>query len=120
MDQQIKTLADELRKSIIKPTVKVANKDPVRTENGKTDGKKNNDFLSPEIILSKIRSHDCSQHSHMLHPRFDGKTVQLLASFKLASGIDMNRMIAYAVHYLFQQHPELKNFIKQSLENFEL
>lgn len=118
MKTEITTMADALRKSILPPDIPLSNKDPVvkaiKSEPGKKAAKK-------EIeIIGLIRDFDCSGNTHMLHPRLDGRTVQLLNRLKLASGLDMNRVIAFALHRLFEQHPEIKKFIKTTLENFEL
>ena len=117
MKTEITTMADAIRKSIRSPEIAVTNKDPVGKP-GKSEGKK---AVKKEIeIIGLIRDFDCSGNTHMLHPRLDSRTVQLLNRLKLASGLDMNRVIAFALHRLFQQHPEIKKFIKSSLENFEL
>jgi len=123
MKTQMKTLADELRKSIGTGQVTPSNKDPVagvavkKQDTVKSEaaakGKKALD------IISRIREFDCSDQKHLLHPRIDGRTVALLGRLKLASGLDMNRVIAFSIVYLFERHPELKSFIKESLENFE-
>jgi len=117
MKAEITTMADALRKSIQSPEIAVTNKDPVG-KSGKSEGKKS---VKKDIeIIRLIRDFDCSGNTHMLHPRLDNRTVQLLNRFKLASGLDMNRVIAFALNRLFEQHPEIKKFIKSSLENFEL
>jgi hypothetical protein len=118
MKAGIKTLADELRKSIRPPEIMPTNKDPI--ERDKSAGKDGKGIKKELDIIILIREFDCSGNDHMLHPRLNNRTVQLLNSLKLASGLDMNRVIAFALHQLFEQHPEIKKFIKTSLENFEL
>jgi hypothetical protein len=125
MEKKIISIADELRRSISLPP---DGKLDEGLQSGHLNGmspkekpvKNKKMFSGAAEILEAMSGFDCSANTHMLHPRLDAKTVKLLNSFKLASGIDMNRFIAFSIHYLFQQHPELKSYIKQSLENFEL
>jgi len=72
----------------------------------------------PEI-LADICSYDNSGHKSMVHVRFDAKTVQAMKHFKLATGIDMTRLIGFSVSELFRLHPELKTIIKQFLQNLD-
>lgn len=121
MEKKIISIADALRRSISVPADKMVEYTG-RTEKGskvKEVKEKKSKNGAPGIIEA-MNEYDCSGNTHMLHPRLDARTVKLLNSFKLASGIDMNRFIAFSIHYLFQQHPELKTYIKHSLENFEL
>ncbi len=128
MEKKIISIADELRRSISLPAEEnLAGHEvnersvPHRSKRGKEKAVNNRDkFSCAAEILEAMSGFDCSANTHMLHPRLDFRTVKLLNSFKLASGIDMNRFIAFSIHYLFLQHPELKTYIKQSLENFEL
>ncbi|WP_426330091.1 hypothetical protein [Pedobacter sp. R-06] len=121
MEKKIISIADELRRSITEPAdtvLKYTGRTKEVTQKGK--GKEKKTINGAIGLLEAMTRFDCSGNTHMLHPRLDVKTVKLLNSFKLASGIDMNRFIAFSIHYIFQQHPELKTYIKQSLENFEL
>jgi hypothetical protein len=127
MEKKITSIADELRRSISLPPGNsgdhgVAGKSgaPVVKQAKEKTVKNKHKFSGAAEILEAMSGFDCSANTHMLHPRLDARTVKLLNSFKLASGIDMNRFIAFSIHYLFQQRPELKTYIKQSLENFEL
>ncbi|WP_316848945.1 hypothetical protein [Pedobacter agri] len=123
MKTQMKSLADELRKSIGTGEVIPSNKDPV------AGGKKKPDTALGDLastkgkkvvdIIARMQDFDCSDQKHLLHPRLDARTVQLLGRLKLAAGLDMNRVIAFSIVYLFEKHPEIKSFIKESLENFE-
>ena len=125
MEKKIISIADELRRSISLPSEGKLDED---LKSGHLNGispkekpvKNKKIFSAAAEILEAMTAFDCSGNTHMLHPRLDVKTVKLLNSFKLASGIDMNRFIAFSIYHLFQQHPELKTYIKQSLENFEL
>ena len=125
MEKKIISIADELRKSISLPpdgklddSLRSGHLGGISLKEKPVKNKKM--FSGAAEILVAMAAFDCSGNTHMLHPRLDEKTVKLLNSFKLASGIDMNRFIAFSIHHLLQQHPELKTYIKQSLENFEL
>ncbi|MGN7986500.1 MULTISPECIES: hypothetical protein [Pedobacter] len=118
MKVEITTMADALRKTISPQNVNLSNKDPViKAKKPDVEKKATN---KETLIIELIREFDCTGNTHMLHPRLNRHTVQLLNRLKLASGIDMNKVIAFALHRLFDQHPEIKKFIKTSLENFEL
>ena len=124
MKTEMKTLADELRKSIGTGEVIPSNKDPVVGVDAKKPDSNSGTSVPVKAkkaldIISRIREFDCSDQKHLLHPRIDGRTVALLGRLKLASGLDMNRVIAFSIVYLFEKHPEIKSFIKESLENFE-
>lgn len=124
MKSQMKSLADELRKRIATGEVIPSNKDPVADVKEKKRVATNGNSVSVKgkkalDIISRMREFDCSDQKHLLHPRIDGRTVALLGRLKLASGLDMNRVIAFSIAYLFEKHPEIKSFIKESLENFE-
>ncbi|RZJ23706.1 MAG: hypothetical protein EON51_02170 [Acinetobacter sp.] len=119
----IKSLADQLRNKIAEP-----NKDNVIR--APSSIKKSNEIVDidpistpPENeveILLAIKSFEYSNGKNMLHPRVDDKTIKILNQFKIATGVDMNRTIAFSIHFLFAKNPELKTIIKKSLENFEL
>lgn len=120
----MKSLADELRKSIGTGEVIPSNKDPVIVAKEKKPDAAKNEAAAAKgrkalDIISRIRDFDCSDQKHLLHPRIDARTVALLGRLKLASGLEMNRVIAFSIVYLFERHPEIKSFIKESLENFE-
>jgi len=95
---EIKSLADQLRNNINQQ----AKPPPV-----------------PEI-LEKIRKYDNRDHKALMHIRFDGGTIKMLNQFKMATGVDVTKFVAFSVHHLFELHPELKTIIKQFLEQLEL
>ncbi|WCT13340.1 hypothetical protein [Mucilaginibacter jinjuensis] len=109
---KITSLADEIRNRIAQPP----------PENGKppkvTREKK---ALSEEAgILALIRAYDNSNHKSLVHVRFDEKTVKTLNHFKMATGVDVTRLVAFAVKQLFEGNPELKAIIKQFIQNMTL
>ena len=56
----------------------------------------------------------------MLHVRFETQTAQMLQHFKMATGIEVNKVVGYAVSQFLDQHPELKTIIKQHFQKLEL
>ncbi|TKC08013.1 hypothetical protein FA048_12680 [Pedobacter polaris] len=124
MSEKIKSLADLLRNKIAEPNKEVEVQPPIVLEKVilKKEIKPKTDNVEQQVeILNAIRAYDYSNgNKNMLHPRLDDKTIQMLSQFKIATGVDMNKTVAFAIHFLFTQNPELKNIIKKSLENFEL
>jgi hypothetical protein len=73
----------------------------------------------PEI-LERIRKYDNRDHKALMHIRFDAATIKTLNQFKMATGVDVTKLVAFSVHYLLGQHPELKSIIKQFIQQLEL
>ncbi|WP_439698157.1 hypothetical protein ACFGVS_07855 [Mucilaginibacter sp. AW1-7] len=109
---EIKSLADQIRGKINQPEAQVAPK-PVAVK------KKQNKAEAPEIV-ELLRGYDISGHKSMVHARFDAQTAQMLHYFKMATGVEVTRLVAYSVRQLFEQHPELKIIIKQYIQQLEL
>ena len=136
MNNKIKTLGDQLRNvitqpiaeplvieekptiavtiSLSKPTNEIIEKSPSLTDAIATN--------PPKDILSSIRDFAYAMDTHpgKLRVRLDENTIRMLNQFKLATGVDMNKTIAFALDRMFNECPELKTIIKQSLENFKL
>lgn len=51
----------------------------------------------------------------MEHVRLDKNTAMLLKQLKLATGVEIQQVIAFSVSELIRQHPELKTIIKDFL-----
>src|ERR1700730_8765361 len=107
---EIKTLADQLRSRMAKPDT------PEKTKTKKKSGKLT---VTPPIV-EVIRGYDIKEHDSMVHVRFDRQTAQLLHHFKMATGVEVTRLISYSVAQLLERHPEIKIIIKEHLENFDL
>ncbi|BAU55628.1 hypothetical protein [Mucilaginibacter gotjawali] len=69
-----------------------------------------------QAILEKIMAFDEKEQKATVHARLDKKTAMLLKQLKLATGVDIQQVIAYAVSELIRQHPELKIIIKNFLK----
>lgn len=97
---EIKTLADQLRKRMNKP-------EPIKQT-----------VVLPENteILDLIRALDTTGCRTLIHARFDGPTVQLIHQLKMATGIEVSRLLLYAIRQLLEQHPELRAVVKAHLD----
>lgn len=73
----------------------------------------------PEI-LERIRKYDNRDHKSLMHIRFDAGTIKMLNQFKMATGVDVTKLVAFSVHHLLEQHPELKSIIKQFIQQLDL
>lgn len=113
----MKSLADQLREKMAKPVDKaVAGKPPVPTGSTKKTVKKaNKDLDTP--ILQLLTEYDNSDHKTMVHFRFDKQTVDFLNQFKIATGVDATKFVAFSVRHFIDLHPELKTIIKQFIQN---
>ena len=109
---EIKSLADKLRSSIAEPIEKVEAVPVPKKIKPKAE-------VVPDI-LQQILDYDTSGHKTMVHARFDAKTAQMLNHFKMATGVENTRIAAFAVTYLFNQHPELKTLIKNYIQNLDI
>ena len=106
---EIKSLADQLRSRMAKPDVP---EKPIKKKMGKLPE-------TPKII-GLLREMDISENKTLMHARFDAQTAQLLHHLKTATGIEVTRVLFYAVKQLLEQHPEIITVVKEHLEQFAL
>lgn len=108
----MKSLADQIRQELVKP-VKPAAKPSAKTAAVKS---------RPAVpgILAELLAYDNTGDKSMVHVRFDEKTVRTMNSFKMATGVDITRLVAFSVRRLFETCPELKTIIKQFIQNTDL
>jgi hypothetical protein len=106
--ENIKSLADQLRQELGKPAEKQAKK--IRKAEKKLES----------AMLEAIMAYDNSLNKSMVHARFDQQTVRLMNQFKLATDVDVTKLVAFAVKHLFESYPELKTIIKQFFQNEDL
>lgn len=109
---KITSLADEIRNRIAQP--------PAKTQEQPKVEKIKKPKTAEAEILQLIRAYDNSDHKSLVHVRFDEKTVKTLNHFKMATGVDVTRLVAFAVKQLFEGNPELKAIIKQFIQNMTL
>jgi len=107
---EIKSLADQLRSRMAK------NEAPEKPAAKKKTGK------LPETpkIIDLLRGIDISDNKTLMHARFDAQTAQLLHHLKTATGIEVTRVLFYAVKQLLDQHPEIIAVVKEHLEQFSI
>ncbi|MBB3058254.1 hypothetical protein [Mucilaginibacter gotjawali] len=109
---EIKTLADQLRSRMAKP-------DTPEKPAAAPKKKATKPHTIPAII-DQLRAYDITGHKTLVHGRFDVQTAQLLHHLKMATGIEVTRVLCYAVKQLLEKHPEIKTVIKEHLDKFEL
>ncbi|MEZ2338405.1 hypothetical protein AB6735_22345 [Mucilaginibacter sp. RCC_168] len=84
-----------------------------------------NTAIEPSIIparstLKSLFAYDTSDHHTLMHVRFDQQTVDTLNKFKLATGVDMSKFVAFAVRHLLNTNPEFKSIINKYLQRTQL
>ena len=114
--ENMKSLADQIREQLVKP----ASGEPENiTDKTAKPARKTKPKELPQI-LADILAYDNSSNKSMVHARFDEKTVRTMNQFKMATGVDVTRLVSFAVKYLFDTCPELKSTIKQFIQNNDL
>jgi hypothetical protein len=112
--EDMKSLADQIRQELVKP---VAGKEKPAAV--KAPVKPKAKPALPEI-LADLLAYDNSRDKNMVHVRFDEKTVRTMNTFKMATGVDVTRLVSFAVRRMFETCPELKTIIKQFIQNTDL
>ena len=107
---EIKSLADQLRSSMVKK--QIVEKLPAKKKAGK--------LAETPKILDELRGMDISANKTLVHARFDSQTAQLLHHLKTATGIEVTRVLFYAVTQLLERHPEIKTVVKEHIEQFAI
>ena len=111
--ENMKSLADQIREQLVKPSVKetpVLSVKPEKKPRAKQE----------VPIISAILAYDTSNNKSMVHARFDERTVRTMNQLKMATGIEVTRLVSFAVKNLLDTCPELKTTIKQFIQNNEL
>lgn len=109
---EIKTLADQLRSRMAQPDTPPVEQPVIRKKSPKA-------AVVPPIV-ELLRAYDLNDHKSMVHVRFDAKTAQVLHNFKMATGVEVTRLVCYAVRQLIEQNPEIKSIVKQHIQKLEL
>lgn len=113
----MKSLADQLREKMVKP-IENRGSDTPNTVAVKTKQAVDKTSKAPGVpILKLLTDYDNSDHKTMVHFRFDKQTVDFLNQFKIATGVDATKFVAYSVRQFINAHPELKTIIKQFIQN---
>ncbi|RFZ91089.1 hypothetical protein D0C36_19290 [Mucilaginibacter conchicola] len=114
--ENMKSLANQIREQLGKPAAEAA-KEPAAKK--PATGRKEKVKEVPPVIAALL-DYDTSNNKSIFHARFDEKTVRLMNQFKMATGIDVTRLVSFAVKQLFETCPELKSTIKQFIQNNDL
>ena len=116
---KIKSLADQLRDQIAAPAHFSNAPQPKPAKPPRDKVSKPPDQLRGSL-LQQIRDYNSSANRAMVHVKLDDGTAKLVNHFKMATGIDNIRLVAFAVRHLFENNPELKDIIKAYTQNLEL
>jgi hypothetical protein len=118
--EKMKSLADQLREQMVKPGEKpVQDKTGLSTDNSKTPKNKVNKEAD-SAILKALLDYDNTDHKTLVHFRFDKQTVEFMSKFKIATGVDVTKFIAFSVRHFIDTYPELKSIIKHYMQNSNL
>jgi len=112
--ENMRSLADQIREELVKPDTGKGKPKPARSPL-----KVKPEQVRPDI-LAEILAYDNSDDKSMVHVRFDERTVRTMNTFKLATGVDVTRLVSFSVRRLFETCPELKTIIKQFIQNSDL
>lgn len=67
-------------------------------------------------ILDRIKAYDKTGDKRVVHVRVDDATLLLLNHLKIATGVEIQRIVAFSIIELIRQHPELRIIVKQFLQ----
>ncbi|WDF77059.1 hypothetical protein PQ469_24555 [Mucilaginibacter sp. KACC 22773] len=76
--------------------------------------------VTDRSIKKALFAYDTSDHKTLMHVRFDRQTVDTLNKFKLATGVDMSKFVAFSVRHLLNTTPEFKTIIQNYLNRTPL
>ena len=114
--EKMKSLADQLREKMVKPDKAIAEK-PTGSVGAIRKPEKKAGKPPNATVLQLLQEYDNSDHKTMVHFRFDKQTVDFLNQFKIATGVDATKFVAFSVRCFIDEHPELKKIIKQFIQN---
>ena len=118
--EKMRSLADQLREQMVKPGEK-PKEVKLKNADGKSDEpRKKIPKVIDSVILKALTEYDNTDHKTLVHFRFNKPTVDFLNQFKIATGIDATKFVAFSVRHLIETNPELKTIIKQFIQNSEL
>ena len=116
----MKSLADQLREQMVKPGEKPKEVKPKNVDGKNNESRKKTQKVIDSEILKLLNEYDNTDHKSLVHFRFNKSTVDFLNQFKIATGIDATKFVAFSVRHVIETYPELKTIIKQFIQNSEL
>jgi hypothetical protein len=99
---------------------KAAVDEPVTSDHIQLNTGVKTDLILERSIVRALFAYDNSDHNNLMHVRFDQQTVDTLNKFKLATGVDMSKFVAFAVRHLLNTNPEFKSIINKYLQRTQL
>ena len=117
---QIKSLAQQLKSKLEEqkgvPIINDAEKSQAQKEREKPDDRYSvADAKKISALLSALRDFNMDGQEKILI-RLDKRTVAQLKQLKVATNIEMNRVIAFALQNFLKSHPWLNDYISQTLK----
>ena len=117
---QIKSLAEQLKYKLEEQRGIAGAKDAEKLPAEKQKEKPERNTSSTEAkrisaFLSALRDFNMDGQEKMLI-RLDKRTVAQLKQLKIATNIDMTRVIAFALYQFLKTHPWLNTYISQTLK----
>ena len=116
--ENMKSLANQIREQLVKPAA--AEQTNTAEEKNAEKSVRKSKPKEERPVLTAILEYDTSDNKSMVHARFNQKTVRTMNQFKMATGVDVTRLVSFAVKHLFDTCPELKLTIKQFIQNNDL
>lgn len=143
MNQQIKSLADEIREKLRDQQPPAAEKDDGKTMDVNPEIQPEADLVSSDPlplavdlnpVVQAPKKYTDAQVTRFFEQlegfqylgeqksmiRVDAATMKLLRRLKLVRGVEMNKLIVFALHQLLSRHPWLQTYIQDSLKNPDL
>ncbi len=118
--EKMKSLADQLREQMVKPGEKPKEVKPKKVDGESNEPRKKTQKVIDSAILKALNEYDNTDHKSLVHFRFNKSTVDFLNQFKIATGVDATKFVAFSVRHMIETYPELKTIIKQFIQNSEL
>jgi hypothetical protein len=118
--EKMKSLADQLREQMVKPGEKPKEVKPKKVGGKSNEPRKKTQKVFDSEILKLLNGYDNTDHKSLVHFRFNKSTVDFLNQFKIATGVDATKFVAFSVRHMIETYPELKTIIKQFIQNSEL
>ncbi|QPH38732.1 hypothetical protein [Pedobacter endophyticus] len=117
---QIKSLAQQLKSKLEEqkgvPVINDAETSQAQKERDKPDDRYSvTDAKKISALLSALRDFNMDGQEKILI-RLDKRTIAQLKQLKVATNIEMNRVIAFALQNFLKSHPWLNDYISQTLK----
>lgn len=117
---KMKSIADQLREKMAKPAEITGETAGGGKEDAQKKAARKAEKIIESTILKALIAYDTSDNRNMVHVRLDKQTVSLLNKFKMATGVDVTKFVAFSVRHFLDTYPEIKLIIKQFIQNTEL